>query len=149
MLNVDETRVNILIPKKKNRYDSICISDTNSGKRCKNKREGEYYCYTHRGKSVLLYNLIGPEEDEATVKELHGRYLAKHGTSALIDRIAVLDKLLKDDPIEEDKSGAFQWTPQSFDWVKCEQCMTHSLLQAGGCKTCKLFDRLLELPKNS
>lgn len=155
---VDGTRINVLIPKRKSKFDSICISSTKIGKRCKNKRVEDKYCRTHLDKeeSQCRANLhddlasLGLDAEDLNVwGELHERYLDKYGTKTLKERAETLQKLLEDTPIDKENSKPFEWVPQSFHWVKCEQCTTHSLLEAGGCKTCKLFDRLIELPKNA
>lgn len=185
------TPINVLITKKKNRFDKICISVTKNGLRCKNRKGANDsctdLCYTHNKKTKpneKSYSVIGfqnivfdspiipvgsldlvPKSDfyddlgslgldceliNAWDKDENfnePKFYNNYSKKSLCERAEFLQLLLKDTPMDPEKLKPLESSNHVFDWVKCEQCQTYSLLQAGGCKPCKLFSRIVELPK--
>lgn len=200
-----EPKMNVLIPKKKGRYDDICQSYTKDDLRCKNKKSKQppypHFCVNHASKIAKLTDLpeikeiiaqekllestkaleaipecsvltltvekpawFPPRGEELTMtregalQEMQNlgvdpnkwsldKYpYAKQLTPGVHEREDFFDCLLTDCPPLVDFRKPVPWVPEVYDWVKCEGCLTYSLLQAGGCKPCKLLNRLVELP---
>lgn len=146
-----EPKMNVLIPKKKGRYDDICQSYTKDDLRCKNKKSKQppypHFCVNHASKIAKLTDLPEIKEIIAQEKLLEStKALEAIPECSVHEREDFFDCLLTDCPPLFDFRKPVPWVPEVYDWVKCEGCLTYSLLQAGGCKPCKLLNRLVELP---
>lgn len=176
MENAATTQINILIPRKKNHYDDICLSTTKSGQRCKNKRSNKepfsHFCLSHKRlvqePIQILSSLCNDDEIPTTdfyddlgslgldAKEIniwcdgkyaeHDEFMTNWHKKTRRERALFFEELLKDTPLIHEKMKASTWSPATFHWNKCDECQIYSLKEAGGCRSCKLFKRMIELP---